>query len=545
MLREGSFRGAVARLMALAQCVRANASTIFAFSLVPLLVAIGGGVDLARSMVVRSSLANALDAAGLAVGATSGLTQQQMQTLAQQYFTANYTTSASFGVPNAVTVTTGTTGGGSVINTVTVSSTVPMPTTLMRVIGVNTVNVSYSSKVTWGQTKLWVALVLDNTLSMCEPDTPPACSATSKIGALKTAIVGADGQSDSAGLLYTLKNASANAGDVQVALIPFTKNVRLPASISGQANVVDFTDFNSAPPASMPASNVSGGSSCPYNMNTVGYTCQSGPANGSATVSTVPSVCAINGTTYNGCICPSVVMGVSGSNYIGPFLHYYNGCYDSVAVGGGNYTHTWHANSTSTWDNCVMDRTQDYDVSNTPPSGTATEFPAENDWSCPPAALTGLNYDWASLTSEVNAMQPNGTTDQPIGLVWGWQAMSQGAPFNPGPVPAYTSRIIILLSDGLNTQDRWNTGTVLPPPEYLAEATGVDDRMTQVCNAVKADGVTIYTVYVDLNGTQGNSAVLQACASDPSKYFDLTSAGQIVSTLNEIGTQITQLRVAQ
>jgi hypothetical protein len=142
-------------------------------------------------------------------------------------------------------------------------------------------------------------------------------------------------------------------------------------------------------------------------------------------------------------------------------------------------------------------------------------------------------------------MTPNGTTNQPIGLVWGWQAMSQGAPFNPGAVPAYTSRIIILLSDGLNTQDRWYTGTVLPPPEYLAEDTDVDARMTAVCNAAKADGVIIYTVYVDLNGTQGNSSVLQACASDSSKYFDLTSVGQIVTTLDQIGTQITQLRVAQ
>jgi hypothetical protein len=244
-------------------------------------------------------------------------------------------------------------------------------------------------------------------------------------------------------------------------------------------------------------------------------------------------------------------MGVNGTNYIGPFLHYYNGCYDSVPILGllgtltGLYTHSWHANSTTTWDNCVMDRAQNYDVSNTSPTGTSSEYPAENDYSCPAAALAGLNHDWTTLTNKVNAMQPNGTTDQPIGLVWGWQAMSQGAPFNPGPLPAYTSRFIILVSDGLNTQDRWYTGSVLPPPEYLAQDTDVDSRMTQVCNAVKADGVTIYTIYVDLNGTQGNSAVLQACASDPSKYFDLTSAGQIVTTLNQIGTQITQLRVMQ
>jgi hypothetical protein len=38
---------------------------------------------------------------------------------------------------------------------------------------------------------------------------------------------------------------------------------------------------------------------------------------------------------------------------------------------------------------------------------------------------------------------------------------------------------------------------------------------------------------------------MQNCASDPSKYFDLTTSGAIISTFNTIGQQITNLRVAQ
>ncbi|HEY5048241.1 MAG TPA: TadE/TadG family type IV pilus assembly protein [Rhizomicrobium sp.] len=520
---DGKLHATAARLTGFWRSTRANVAMIFALSAIPMVIAVGGGVDLARSMVVRSELASALDAAGLAVGATSGLTQAQMATVAQQYFTANYTNATSFGVPGAVSVSTSTTGAGSTINTITVSATVAMPTVLMRVIGINTINVGYSSKITWGQTKLWVSLVLDNTLSMAETDV----NGVSKISALITA---------TNQLLTMLQNASANPGDIQVALVPFTKNVKLPASIGTTG--IDFTDFNSAPPSSMPSTSVGPGSTCPYVLNTVGYNCTSGPSNGSATVTTIPS-----SGTYKGYICPSMVEGVSGSSYIGPFLHYYNGCYNSVGS-HAPYTHTWIANATSTWDNCVMDRTQSYDVSDTNPTTTATDFPAENNYSCPPAALMGLNFNWTNLTNEVNAMTPNGSTDQPIGLAWGWQAMTQGAPFNPPALPPYTSRIVILLSDGLNTEDRWYTGSVLAPPEYLAQDTQVDARMTLVCNAVKADGVTIYAIYVDLNGTQGSSTVLQACASDPSKYFDLTTSGQIITTLNTIGTQITQLRVA-
>ena len=55
----------------------------------------------------------------------------------------------------------------------------------------------------------------------------------------------------------------------------------------------------------------------------------------------------------------------------------------------------------------------------------------------------------------VDAMVAGGSTNQTIGLVWGWHAMSQGNPMNPPALPSNTSRYIIILSDGLNTQDRW------------------------------------------------------------------------------------------
>ena len=56
-------------------------------------------------------------------------------------------------------------------------------------------------------------------------------------------------------------------------------------------------------------------------------------------------------------------------------------------------------------------------------------------------------------------MQPTGGTNQPIGLAWGWQSLSQTTPLNaPAEDPNYTyKKAIILLSDGLNTEDRWPT----------------------------------------------------------------------------------------
>jgi hypothetical protein len=204
-------------------------------------------------------------------------------------------------------------------------------------------------------------------------------------------------------------------------------------------------------------------------------------------------------------------------------------------VGVGPYNHTWVVNDHSTWGGCIMDRAQDYDISNTTPSSTATNFPAENAQSCVPSVMMGsLSYSWTALNSEVDSMTAGGNTNQPVGLAWGWQAQTNSAPFNPGTLPNNTSQYIILLSDGLNTQDRW-----------YSDQSSIDDRMSKLCANAKAAKITIYTIYVDLNGTQGNSDVLQKCATDSTKYFDLTTSGAIISTLNSIAQQITQLRVAQ
>jgi Flp pilus assembly protein TadG len=170
------FAARFSQFLRLCRCTRASTAIVVALALVPIVIGAGTGVDLGRAMVVRTRLAEALDAAGLAVGASKGLTQVQMQTLAQNYFNANYNVSSSFGTPGPVVVAIGT-------NTVTVSDNVPMPTVLMRAIGLNSLNVAYTSQVTWGQTQLWISLVLDNTGSMTQKD----INGISKISALQTA----------------------------------------------------------------------------------------------------------------------------------------------------------------------------------------------------------------------------------------------------------------------------------------------------------------------------------------------------------------------
>jgi hypothetical protein len=148
------------------------------------------------------------------------------------------------------------------------------------------------------------------------------------------------------------------------------------------------------------------------------------------------------------------------------------------------------------------------------------------------------------MASQVNNLSPLGATNQPIGLVWGWQTLVGGGPVTAPPQePGYSyTNVIILLSDGLNTLDRWyGNGS---STNTSVDARMVDSSGNGTCGNIKASGVTIYTIQVNTGGDP-TSTLLQSCASSSDKFFLLTSANQIVTTFNAIGTNLTQLRVAK
>jgi Flp pilus assembly protein TadG len=221
-------------------------------------------------------------------------------------------------------------------------------------------------------------------------------------------------------------------------------------------------------------------------------------------------------------------------------------------------------NPISTWTGCITDRTQDYDTTSDAPASniTATLFPANQYYSgteayCAPnnspllEPVMPLTSVWKTLKDNIKVMQPTGSTNQAIGLAWAWQSLLQTGPI---PAPAedsnYTyNRVIILLSDGLNTEDRW--------PDYgdgttQDRAGDIDARQALLCQNIKnpvdpktnKPMYTIYTIQVNTGGDP-TSNVLKNCATDPDKFFQLTTANQIVTTFNSIGTSLSQLRVAR
>ena len=74
-------------------------------------------------------------------------------------------------------------------------------------------------------------------------------------------------------------------------------------------------------------------------------------------------------------------------------------------------------------------------------------------------------------------------------------------------------------------------------------ASSIDARQQKTCGNIKAAGITIYTVQVNTDNAP-TSTLLQSCATDPSKFFLLTSSAGIVTTFGQIGTALSNLRLA-
>lgn len=195
-----------------------------------------------------------------------------------------------------------------------------------------------------------------------------------------------------------------------------------------------------------------------------------------------------------------------------------------------NNSGVWTPKQHSVWNGCVNDRDQNNDVANTPTgTGAATKYRAHQASACP-AAMMALSTEWSSMHTRIDAMTPNGNTNVTIGLQMAWQTLSNNEPFNaPAPAPDL-DKVIILLTDGQNTQNRWTSST-----------SSIDTRTQKACDNVKAANVKLYTVRV----IDGNAALLKSCATKPDMYYDVDQADELSGVFSAIAQNLANLRIAK
>lgn len=219
-------------LSSFARETRGNVAMLTGLSIFALVTATGVSVDMARAQMLQAKIQAALDAAGLAAGATANTVD--VQTQASKYFNANFPS----GYLGAATVTVNAALASG--NTkVTLSASTTQPTTFLQVVGITNVNVGANTEITRSNQGLELALVLDNTGSMGDPVS--SGTSISKLRALKCALAGNKGISATStycstnglvtsGLLDILYGTSTSISNMFITLVPFSTVVNIPTS---------------------------------------------------------------------------------------------------------------------------------------------------------------------------------------------------------------------------------------------------------------------------------------------------------------------------
>jgi hypothetical protein len=174
--------------------------------------------------------------------------------------------------------------------------------------------------------------------------------------------------------------------------------------------------------------------------------------------------------------------------------------------------------------------------------------------------MVRLTNNAATLNSVLSKMTAIGDTNLTIGLQWGWLSLSPSGPFGDGV--AYntpnTAKIIVFLTDGYNQNTDtnnsddsyysslgyiWQNRLGITSGSQTQRGTAMDARTTKICSNIKADGITVYTVRIDVSGV--SPAVLQACASTPSQFYDVPNVANLATAFTAIAGQIGKLRISQ
>lgn len=502
-------------LRALRRCVAhrgGNVALIFALSVSSAVILGGGGVDLFRMTSNRKYLQERVDATALYVA--NGLTTATMgtaQSTAVNRLTAM--TDADHGTLSDIVATAGE-------GTLSVSATLTEQATFLGLIGLSDLPVSASSTVTWGDTALEVALVLDNTGSMAD---------SGKLSALKTAATS---------MVNSLSAKATQGSSVKFALVPFQTFVNVGAGYK-TASWIDSTGLS------------------PYHSTYF-----------SSSLNRFSLYTAL-GKSWPGCVetrpapydiddtAPSVA---NPSTLFVPTFHpdepnnswyysYANSYLNDVTNSSNEITKLTYAAKYTTLSG------KDFSSSNfysnyKPPKGPG--------FFCDVQPIVRLTTNYTSITDAISTMSASGSTNIPEGLAWGWRMLSPSGPFSDGQnYGAKTLKIVVLLTDGTNSINTFSTplggaysswgypysgrlGT--NPGTNLRD--GLDAKTRSVCAAIKAKGIKVYTIGLMIDDSSGQQ-MLSDCASGSDYYYNSPSAGQLDSVFASIAQKITKLRIAR
>lgn len=568
---------------------RGNVAMIFALCLVPLMILMGGAVDLARQRGGEVGTQNALDAALLAVAHEAlGKNNQQLTKDGREWFDAHLINS------NLDITSFQITKDGQVITAEVVGT---VDTTFLAIMGLDRLTVRRTASVKFGIQKVEVALVLDTTGSMGNNVSgsggghggPPPVT---KLAALKSAATT---------MMNSLETASDGSGQLEVGIVPFATYVNV-----GPDNM-DESWIDSDAKSPVHADNLVEGLNRFDLMKHLGYDwkgCvmarphphdvkdsapklskpetlfvplfhpdetdpkfwwqnQPWPNNYVSDSPSLTGIPLVDGTTID--ITDPLIDLSNPTKYGLPdsvLLLLLDLGYDQddcpedmdKNMGFGN-NECEDPLDPSNWESVSINSNYTYfaDVSST----IGPEF------SCEMGPLSTLSSDWDALRTQIAGLTASGSTNITEGVMWGWRVLSSRKPFREGDNYAKNTRkILVLLSDGNNMIVRREDHpgkSDFSAYGYIANERldgidadstqmdildAMDDLTLEACSNIKAKGIRIITIRLDLTDARSEK-ILSTCASSKEDYIDAKNTADLEKAFAMITDDITQLYLSK
>ncbi|CAN5271913.1 pilus assembly protein TadG-related protein [soil metagenome] len=512
---------------------RGTIALIAGISAIPLMLAAGVAVDMARASHESQSFQAAIDASALAVAASdksnlSGVKQAdlparraELKVLAQKYITMNYT--PKFGDTNTMTVDVQIADDG----TVTVQGYHSFPTAIMRIVGIDTLNIGAHAEVKKAagvSEGIEIILVMDTTGSM----------SGSKITAAKDA---------AKSLIAEVLGSKTSDANIKFALVPFAAGVQ----VGSQYRNNGWIDVNGV-----------------SSVSRLHFTDQ--------TWHNLKAWDALANVDWNGCVeSRPGNLGIddtppAAGNTLFPVY------FAPDESDNGSFPNSYLADVTNS--SSYLTR-QKYQAKYTNKSISNTNL-SNGNWpgfNCATAPIIPLTNSRAIVEAGINAMSASGSTVIPEGLAWGWRVGSQGVPFSEGAADSdpFWRKIIVLMTDGENsvlsgtTEVNSTNGSFYNAYGYGKQALAnnrfgtttsskLDDALNTktaaLCNNIKAARKTnpkdksttipvyeVYTVVFDLSSTTVEN-MLRTCATDAEHYANASSNDQLKDIFAAIGERL-------
>ncbi len=503
---------------------RGSVALLFGVILLPLLIAIGVGIDYSRALLVRDRMNEAADAAALAIGSWPDMDHKELKAKAHQFFEANYPEGKLGAIGNLDVRFDDN-------DNIYVTVTGEVPTTFMQLANVKKMNVAAETMVSREERNIELILVLDTTGSMRNGG---------KMDALKNA---------AREMVNTLFDGKSTSDTLRIGVVPFSAAVNVGSQMSnspwldrgGQTSIAkeDFVSGTNTWTLFSKLRNKNWAGcvrerAAPYELT------DTAPANGNKETLFAPYFApdepdpGQSGGWWG---------GNSGPNY------------------ANNYLDDQNPQSCSWWGGC-QDTMSDEEIQRDTRKYENAYVNSNTygpNYLCPPNPVTALTNSKNTVLSAINALQPDGSTVIPAGLLWGWRLISPGEPFSEGA--SYSDenwvKAIVLLTDGENSVNggsNYHNKSIYNAFGYAAKGhlgstngsqaeQELDKKTLTVCSNIKASKIRLYTIGFQVSGAVQN--MLRSCATEPDMFYNSPSNSQLAGIFQDIAQGLGELRIAR